>query len=106
MEILDDEEGDDQKTMDTHETRKKIDLFEVHMKKVTKLDETITVFCNYCSKEFKLLKSKGYGTYRLYITNTHPTKSMKSKAKGQIFHATSNFSSIVISISPPNDKKN
>ena len=53
FEILNDEEGDDKETMDMYETRKKFDLFEVHMKKITKLDETITIVYNYCSNEFK-----------------------------------------------------
>ena len=53
FEIFDDEEGDDQETIDTHKTRKKFNLFEVHMKKVTKSDGTIIVVCNYCSKKFK-----------------------------------------------------
>ena len=51
IEIPDD--GDDQDTIDTQDTRKKFDLFEVHMKKLTKSNETIIVVCNYCSKEFK-----------------------------------------------------
>ena len=56
--------GDDQETIDTHEMHKKFNLFEVHMKKVTKSDETITVVYNYCSKEFKWSKFGVYSTYR------------------------------------------
>ena len=53
FEIFNDEESDDQKTKDTQEMRKKSDLFDVHMKKLTKSDVTIIVVCNYWSKEFK-----------------------------------------------------
>ena len=63
--------------------RKKIDLFEVHMKKVIKLNGIITIICNYCFKEFKWSKFGGYDTYWRHITNTYPTESTKSKAKGQ-----------------------
>ena len=42
---------------------KKYDLFEVHMKKVEKLDETMIVVCNSCSKEIKWSKFEIYGTY-------------------------------------------
>ena len=59
-------------------------MFEVHIKKLTKSNETIIVICNYCSKEFKWLNSGGYGTYRRYINNAHPIKVGKSKAKGQM----------------------
>ena len=45
------DEGDDQETIDTEETRKKSDLFNVHMKKVTKSDGSLAIVCNYCSKE-------------------------------------------------------
>ena len=58
------DEGDDQETIDTQETRKKSDLFQVHMKKVTKSDGSLAIVCNYCSKEFKWSKFGGYGTYR------------------------------------------
>ena len=78
-----DDEGDDQETIDTQETRKKSDLFNVHMKKVTKSDGSLAIVCNYCSKEFKWSKSGGYGTYRRHINNIHPTEAAKSKAKGQ-----------------------
>ena len=63
--------------------RKKSDLFEVHMKKVTKSDGSLAIVCNYCSKEFRWSKSGGYDTYRRHINNTHPTEAAKSKAKGQ-----------------------
>ena len=58
------DEGDDQETIDTQETRKKSDLFEVHIKKVTKSDGSLAIVYNYCSKEFRWSKSGGYGTYR------------------------------------------
>ena len=77
------DEGDDQETIDTLDTRKKSDLFKMHMKKVTKSNESLAIVCNYCSKEFKWSKSGGYGTYRRHINNTHPTETTKSKAKGQ-----------------------
>ena len=47
------DESDDQETIDTQDTRKKFDLFKVHMKKITKSDENLAIVCNYCSKEFK-----------------------------------------------------
>ena len=49
----DDDEDDDQETIYTQDTSKKSDLFEVHMKKVTKSDGSLTIVCNYCSKEFR-----------------------------------------------------
>ena len=76
-------EGDDKKTIDTQEMRKKFDLFEVHMKKVTKSDGSLAIVCNYCSKKFRWSKSGGYGKYWWHINNTHPTETAKSKAKGQ-----------------------
>ena len=77
------DEGDDQETIDTQETRKKFYLFEVHMKKSTKSDGSLVIVCNYCSKEFKWSKSGGYDTYRRHINNTHLTEVTKSKANGQ-----------------------
>ena len=62
---------------------KKFDLFEFHMKKLTKSDGTIIVVCNYYSKEFKLSKFEGYSTYQRHVNNAHPTEAMKSKAKGK-----------------------
>ena len=47
------DEGDDQETIDTQDTCKKSDLFEVHMKKVTKSDGSLAIICNYCSKKFR-----------------------------------------------------
>ena len=44
------DEGDDQETINTQDTRTKSDLFEVHMKKVTKSDGSLAIVCNYCSK--------------------------------------------------------
>ena len=78
-----DNEGDDQETIDSQDTRKKSDLFDVHMKKITKSDGSLAIVCNYCSKEFKWSKSGDYGTYRRHINNTHPTETVKSKAKDQ-----------------------
>ena len=66
-----------------HEKCKKSDLFEVYIKKITKSDETIAIVCNHYSKEFKWSKFGDYDTYRQHITNIHPTKAAKLKAKGQ-----------------------
>ena len=45
-----DDEGDDKEIIDTQDTSKKFDLFEVHIKKVTKVDGNLAIVCNYCSK--------------------------------------------------------
>ncbi|KAK3189036.1 hypothetical protein Dsin_028597 [Dipteronia sinensis] len=62
----------------------KSDLFVLHMKKVTNEDGSTIVICNYCKKVFKWHKSGGYGSYRKYITNSHPDAQAKSSSQSQI----------------------
>ena len=53
------------------------------MKKVEKLDGIKIVVCTYYSKEFKWSKFESYDTYRKYVNSLHPTKTARSKLKGQ-----------------------
>ena len=53
------------------------------MKKVEKLDRIKIVVCTYYSKEFKWSKFESYDTYRKYVNSLHPTKTARSKLKGQ-----------------------
>ncbi|KAK3185135.1 hypothetical protein Dsin_032421 [Dipteronia sinensis] len=62
----------------------KSDLFVLHMKKVTHVDGSTVVICNYCKKVFKWYKSGGYGTYRKHITNSHPDAQAKYSSQSQI----------------------
>ncbi|KAK3225673.1 hypothetical protein Dsin_005535 [Dipteronia sinensis] len=66
----------------------KYDLFVLHMKKVTHEDGSIVVICNYCKNVFKWHKSRGYGTYRKHITNSHPDAQAKSSSQSQIPRTT------------------
>ncbi|KAK2638186.1 hypothetical protein Ddye_025981 [Dipteronia dyeriana] len=63
----------------------KSDIFVLHMKKVTKPDGTCWAVCNYCSKEYKLTKSGGYGTYMKHITTRHLAELAKGSIQSQIF---------------------
>ncbi|KAK2646346.1 hypothetical protein Ddye_021541 [Dipteronia dyeriana] len=55
------------------------------MKKVTKPNGTCWAVCNYYPKEYKWIKSGGYGTYRKHITTRHPAELAKGNAQSQIF---------------------
>ncbi|KAK2656701.1 hypothetical protein Ddye_009753 [Dipteronia dyeriana] len=62
----------------------KSDLFVLHMKKVTKPDGTCWAVYNYCPKEYKWIKSGGYGTYRKHITTRHLAELAKGSTQSQI----------------------
>ena len=53
------------------------------MKKVEKFNGTNIIVCNYCSKEFKWSKSRGYDTYRKYVDGKHPIEVTRSKSRGE-----------------------
>ncbi|KAK2648180.1 hypothetical protein Ddye_015669 [Dipteronia dyeriana] len=62
----------------------KSDIFVLHIKKVTKPNGTCWAVCNYYPKEYKLTKSRGYGTYRKHITTRHPAELAKGNVQSQI----------------------
>ena len=49
------------------------DIFKIHFKRVTKLDGSMNVICNYYGQNYKFSHGGNYRTFRRYLEKKHPT---------------------------------
>ena len=87
------EEGQEACTIPKWKQTHTSDIFTVHFTKKQKNNNTFEVICNHCKKTYKFKLRGGYGTFKRYLEQKHPSKVGIDKNQSQIFGYTSSKTS-------------